>query len=98
MAVPSAFVSWKTTVGFLPTAASVTLTMVAVMPFSCFEFSLMRCAPLMDTPNSSPSGLWQEAQALSLACAPAGWLAPVAQLMSSWQEPHASRLGFVYQT
>src|SRR5262245_15734061 len=72
--------------------------MVAMMPFSCFEFSLSRCAPLMEAPNSSPSGWWHEAHALSSACAPAGWFLPLAQSMSSWQEPHAARLGLVYQT
>src|SRR5262249_35181459 len=95
---PSLLVSLKTMVGFLPMATSFTSTIAALMPLSCVEFCGSRCAPLMETPNSSPSGLWQLAHALSSACAPAGWFLPVGKSTSSWQEPHAARLGLVYQT
>jgi len=52
-AVPSPFVILKTMVGFLPAATFVTLTMVAFSPLSCFDFSGMACAPLMEASNSS---------------------------------------------
>ena len=34
---------------------------------------------------------------LSSACGPAGWSAPVVKFTSSWHEPHAFELGYVYQ-
>src|SRR6185369_5031052 len=98
-AVPSPFLMAKVTVGFLPGAASVTLTMLAVRPLSCFEATGRTCAPLIEASNSLPlSGTWQLAQALSSAWMPPTWFAPVAKLMLSWQEPHALRDGLVNHT
>src|SRR5436305_2054020 len=97
--VPSFSVSLKTTVGLLPGFVFVTEMIVAFSPLSCLERYGTVWAPLMDASNSWPeSGTWHAAQALSLDCGPAGWPAPVTQLMLSWQEPHAAREGFVYQT
>ena len=42
---------------------------------------------MIEASNSrEPTGWWQDAQAASLVCGPAGWFAPVTQSMSSWQE------------
>ena len=41
--------------------------------------------------------MWQDAQALSSACGPAGWFAPVAKSTSSWHDWHAARPGLAYQ-
>src|SRR5450432_306468 len=47
--------------------------------------------------SSSPCGKWQPEHWASDACGRFTWLAPVAKLISSWQEPHAARLGLVNQ-
>src|SRR5450432_2583699 len=52
----------------------------------------------MEASNSnSPCGKWQPAHWASFTCGRFTWLAPVAKLMLSWQEPHAARLGLVNQ-
>src|SRR4029077_13980135 len=74
------------------------LTIVAVRPLSCLEFSGTVCAALMEASQSAPlSAVWHLAQALS-GCAPPAWFAPVVKFTSSWQEPHAPALGCVYHT
>src|ERR1700736_6771687 len=99
--VPSFSVSRKVTMGFLPGPTLSTATIVAFKPFNCFDRYGTVCAVLIPASYSwSPCGTWQVAQVLSSACGrPAAvWFLPVTQSMSSWQEPHAAREGFVNQT
>ena len=78
----------------------VTERIVAFRPLSCFDRYGNRVRALDGGVElrSPLSGTWQVAQALSSACGPPGWFAPVTQSMLSWQAPHGARAGFVYQT
>ena len=86
----------KVTVGVFPAVPLVTLTRPKLRPPSSGAWSAMVCAPTMEASNdTAPCGMWQVAHCCRLACAPPAWLAPVAKLTLSWQEPHAAAPGVV---
>src|SRR5512140_238923 len=61
------------------------------------SFAVQLCASVTDLLKTVPAAGWQKAQESSLAKAPPAWFTPVAQLIASWQEPHAAREGTVFQ-
>ncbi len=88
---PSLLVTANVTVGLLPGATFVTPMIWMLRPWSWADRVGIVCAVTIPASNSfSPCGWWQEAHAESSACGPPLWLAPVAQSMVSWQEPHAA--------
>src|ERR1035441_5357971 len=91
-------VTLNVTVGALPGAFPETFRILVTSPGSAVEFAAMRCAPGIEASKSVCfADGWQPWHWLSSICGRLTWLAPVAKFTSSWQDPHAATLGFVFQ-
>src|SRR5512133_2624500 len=90
-------VTWLAPAGRLPGKAATEEALVLLFVPPVFQMlagsggTTGRCTSLM------PAAPWQLEQLLSAKAAPPGWLAPVAQSMSSWHPLHAKRLGTLNQ-
>src|SRR5215475_397149 len=96
--LPALSLTLNVTVGAAPGAAPSTFRTLVTSPGSAVEFAGIRCAPGMEASKSWVAwAVWQFLHWLSSICGRLRWPAPVAKLMSSWQEPQTAALGLVFQ-